>query len=131
MAWRRQEERQKKLDFEIAERHRAELSEQEVLREANRRKDEFLATLAHELRNPLAPIASAVQMLKMKGSLDRDLNWSRDVIERQVAQMARLLDDLFDLARINRNKLDIKKQRVQLAAKVASAGQRPISVKFK
>src|SRR4029077_3207688 len=84
-------------------------------------KDEFLATLAHELRNPLAPIRNAVQYLGMEGLTERDVKTARDVISRQVAVMVRLIDDLLDVSRISRNKLDIRKQRVELASVVESA----------
>jgi two-component system CheB/CheR fusion protein len=87
---------------------------EETLRDADRRKDEFLATLAHELRNPLAPIRNAVAILAKKGSLDPELNWSREVIDRQVDQMSRLIDDLLDIARIASGKLLIRKQRIPL-----------------
>jgi CheY-like chemotaxis protein len=91
------------------------------LQQADRRKDQFIATLAHELRNPLAPIRNAVAILKSKGLSDPDLNWARDVIERQVGQMSRLLDDLLDVSRITRNKLDLRKERVTLESIVDSA----------
>lgn len=93
----------------------------EELAEANRHKDEFLATLAHELRNPLAPIRNAVQYLGMEGLTGRDVKTAREVISRQVAVMVRLIDDLLDVSRISRNKLDIRKQRVELASVVESA----------
>lgn len=93
----------------------------EELAETNRHKDEFLATLAHELRNPLAPIRNAVQYLGMEGLTGRDVQTGRDVISRQVAVMVRLIDDLLDVSRISRNKLDIQKQRVELASVVESA----------
>jgi signal transduction histidine kinase/CheY-like chemotaxis protein len=91
------------------------------LREADRRKDDFLATLAHELRNPLAPIRNAVHILKTRGSDDPELVWSRQVIDRQVGQMARLLEDLLDVSRITRNKLELRKSRVTLASIVETA----------
>ncbi len=91
------------------------------LRLADRRKDEFLATLAHELRNPLAPIRNAAEIIKAKGPLDPDLAWGRDVIERQVGQMARLLDDLLDISRITRNTLALRRGRVTLASVIDSA----------
>jgi PAS domain S-box-containing protein len=94
---------------------------EEALKEADRRKDEFLATLAHELRNPLAPIRNAVAILKAKNPIDPELNWSRDVIERQVQQMARLLDDLLDVSRITRNKLQLRRQHIELSAAIQSA----------
>jgi signal transduction histidine kinase/CheY-like chemotaxis protein len=91
------------------------------LAEANRHKDEFLATLAHELRNPLAPIRNAVQILGLDGVAETGLKKARDVIDRQVTVMVRLIDDLLDVSRISRNKMDIRKQRVELAAVVESA----------
>ena len=91
------------------------------LAEAHRHKDEFLATLAHELRNPLAPIRNAVQYLGMEGLTERDVKTGRDVIARQVTVMVRLIDDLLDMSRISRNKLDICKERVELAAVLESA----------
>ena len=71
-----------------------------ALKEADRRKDEFLAMLAHELRNPLAPIRNAVQILRAKGPPMPELQWATEVIERQVQQMTRLVDDLLDVSRI-------------------------------
>ena len=85
------------------------------LAEAHRHKDEFLATLAHELRNPLAPIRNAVEYLGMNGLTEKDVKMGRDVISRQVTVMVRLIDDLLDISRISRNTLDIRKQRVLLA----------------
>ncbi|HET9386128.1 MAG TPA: PAS domain-containing sensor histidine kinase [Gemmatimonadales bacterium] len=90
------------------------------LREADRRKDEFVATLAHELRNPLAPIRNAVQALKTKGLPD-DLQWGRDVIDRQVSVMARLLEDLLDVSRISLHRLDLRRERVALASVLDAA----------
>jgi len=86
----------------------------ETLREADRRKDEFLATLAHELRNPLAPIRNAVHILHLEGSLSSELKLARDVIDRQTRQMSRLLDDLMDVSRIVRDRIDLRKERVDL-----------------
>jgi PAS domain S-box-containing protein len=90
-------------------------------KEEDRRKDEFLAMLAHELRNPLAALSNAAQILKAKGPPDPTLVWARDVIVRQLNGMARLLDDLLDVSRISRNKLELRKQRVELAAVIESA----------
>jgi signal transduction histidine kinase/CheY-like chemotaxis protein len=87
---------------------------EEALRESDRRKDEFLATLAHELRNPLAPVRNAIQILKLRGMPSPDLDWARDVIERQVQQMSRLIDDLMDVSRIARNTLELRRERVEL-----------------
>jgi PAS domain S-box-containing protein len=88
---------------------------EERLRDADRRKDEFIATLAHELRNPLAPIRNAVQVLKEPEGATQ-LSWARSVIERQVTQMARLLDDLLDVSRISRNRVELRIRRVTLAS---------------
>jgi PAS domain S-box-containing protein len=102
---------------DISNRKQAE----ESLKEADRRKDEFLATLAHELRNPLAPIRNAVQALMMKDSDDSDLRWCREVIDRQVRYMARLMDDLLDVSRITHGKLELRKERIDLASIVQGA----------
>jgi PAS domain S-box-containing protein len=111
--------------LDLYARHAADLIErlryEEALRDADRRKDQFLATLAHELRNPLAPIRSAVQVLRSKDWPDPDLAWGQDVIERQARQMARLLDDLLDVSRITRGKLELRRSRVELASVVESA----------
>ena len=93
----------------------------EQLAVVERRKDEFLATLAHELRNPLAPIHNAVQVLMMTGLRDPELKWSREVIDRHVRHMARLLDDLLDVSRITHGKLALRKERIRLAAVIQSA----------
>jgi signal transduction histidine kinase/ActR/RegA family two-component response regulator len=84
------------------------------LRDADRRKNEFLAMLAHELRNPLAPIQNAIQFLRMKGPSDQDLEWARDVIERQVQQMTRLVNDLLDASRITTGKISLTMEPVVL-----------------
>lgn len=86
----------------------------DALRDADRRKDEFIATLAHELRNPLAPIRAAVQVLKASAPQDEKVRWSHDVIARQVTHMARLLDDLLDVSRITRRRLPLQVAQVQL-----------------
>ena len=94
---------------------------EEALREANRSKDEFLATLAHELRNPLAPIRTANRILQLKGPPDPELQWARDMIERQMQQMTRLIDDLMDVTRISRNRLELRKELVELASVLRGA----------
>lgn len=86
------------------------------LQEADRRKDQFLATLAHELRNPLAPIASAARVLRLMATEDGDFQGALQVIDRQVAHLAHLVDDLMDVSRISRNKLELRKERVELRA---------------
>jgi signal transduction histidine kinase/CheY-like chemotaxis protein len=91
------------------------------LREADRRKDEFLATLAHELRNPLAPISNAVQILRL--NCPPELAEVRDVLDRQVSLMARLVDDLLDVSRITRGKVELRRERVELAAVVGNAAE--------
>lgn len=98
------------IAIDVTDRLKAE----EALREADRRKDEFLATLAHELRNPLAPIRFAAQMLKDRATSAQDTSWSLDVIERQVQQMARLLEDLLDVSRISHGKLALRKEHIEL-----------------
>jgi signal transduction histidine kinase/ActR/RegA family two-component response regulator len=94
---------------------------EEALRKADQRKDEFLATLAHELRNPLAPIRTAAEMLTLPNLTPKQLMWSRQVIHRQVEHMARLLDDLLDVARITRGKLQLRLQPVDLDTVVDTA----------
>jgi PAS domain S-box-containing protein len=84
------------------------------LKAGDRRKDEFLATLAHELRNPLAPVRNAVQVLRLKGPADPQLRWARDVIDRQVEYLTRLIDDLMDVSRITRDKLELRRQRIAI-----------------
>ncbi|MBI3409406.1 MAG: MASE1 domain-containing protein [Planctomycetes bacterium] len=88
---------------------------------ADRRKDEFLAMLAHELRNPLAPIRNAVQILKMPGVEASTLKSTRDIMERQVEHLVRLVDDLLDVSRIMRGKIELRKERIALAGAVARA----------
>ncbi|MDB5387190.1 MAG: hypothetical protein JWM11_2836 [Planctomycetaceae bacterium] len=91
------------------------------LQAADRQKNEFLSMLAHELRNPLAPIRNATQLLGLRASDEPDLQWIRDVIERQVVQMVRLVDDLLDISRITRGKIDLQRAPVELATIVAHA----------
>lgn len=93
----------------------------EAQQEANRRKDEFLAMLAHELRNPLAPIKNAVQLLKKQKSADPKLEWSLRIIDSQVTHLARLLDDLLDVARIMQGKIRLKTERFELNDMIMSA----------
>ena len=91
------------------------------LRDADRRKDEFLATLAHELRNPLAPIRNGLQVLRLSGTNGEAAAEVRSMMERQLKQMVRLVDDLLDVSRITRNKIDLKMHRIELATIVHSA----------
>ncbi|HYE80308.1 MAG TPA: ATP-binding protein, partial [bacterium] len=94
---------------------------EEALKEADRRKDEFLATLAHELRNPLAPIWNSLEILKATQGDPALLAQAIATMERQVGQMVRLIDDLLDISRITRNKLELRKERVALADMVRAA----------
>jgi CheY-like chemotaxis protein/two-component sensor histidine kinase len=96
---------------DITDRKAAE----ETLRAISRCKDEFLATLAHELRNPLAPLRNAVQILSLKAPPSSEVSGAIAVIERQMKQMTRLIDDLMDLSRVTRNKLELKGARAKLA----------------
>ncbi|MGH8206203.1 MAG: PAS domain-containing protein [Steroidobacteraceae bacterium] len=105
------------INLDISRLKRSE----EALREADRRKDEFLATLAHELRNPLAPIRNAAQLLEVPNADEHQRQWARQVIARQVQRMGLLLDDLLDVSRITRGRLELKRDRVSLAALVATA----------
>ena len=105
------------LSAEVAERRAAE----RALREADRRKDAFFATLAHELRNPLAPLSFATELLSRTGDAPERRERAVRVIERQVAHMVRLIDDLLDLSRITHGKLDLRRTRVSLAAVIESA----------
>jgi two-component system CheB/CheR fusion protein len=102
----------------LAEAERAHLSE---LQEGARRKDEFLATLAHELRNPLAPMRNAAQILRNPAISPAQAEWCRSVIDRQVSQMTRLLDDLLDVSRITRDLLQFRKETVALSKIIEGA----------
>jgi signal transduction histidine kinase len=106
-----------KLQSEVAERSRAE----EALKEADRQKDEFLAMLAHELRNPLAPIRNAVSLMRMKSLADPQLQLSRDVIDRQLTQLTRLVDDLLDVSRITRGKINLNPEVISIGDLIARA----------
>ena len=90
-------------------------------KEAERKRDEFLATLAHELRNPLAPIRNAVAILGRKGSQDPEVAWSQGVIERQIEQLSRLIDDLLDIERISRGKFMLRRTPVPLEVAIDMA----------
>ena len=92
-----------------------------ALKDADRRKDEFLATLAHELRNPLSPMRIAVTLLGRREGEDPELSRLRLVIERQVGHLTRLVDDLLDVSRITRDKLTLRKESVDLAAIIHGA----------
>jgi signal transduction histidine kinase/ActR/RegA family two-component response regulator len=103
--------------WSVVERKRAE----EALKDADRRKDQFLAVLAHELRNPLAPVRNAAEYLKSRDLPDADTQRSVRMVERQVAHMARLLDDLLDVSRISRGVLDLRLEPLDFADVAQSA----------
>jgi PAS domain S-box-containing protein len=102
---------------DITDRKRAE----RAVKDADNRKDEFLATLAHELRNPLASLRGAIQVMQVKGTADPDVRWARDVVERQVHQLTRLVDDLLDVSSFNQGKVNLQLGVVDLADVVARA----------
>ncbi len=104
--------------IDISERKQTE----EKLRDLNlqlsisdRRKDEFLATLAHELRNPLAPVRNVLEIMRVKEAKDPFVQWSRSIIERHVLQMTHLVDDLMEASRISQGRLELRKQHINLA----------------
>ena len=96
---------------------------EQVLKEADQRKDQFLAMLAHELRNPLAPISNAVQIMKVEGLNGPNFEWSVEVIEDQIKHMTRMVDDLLDVSRITRGKVVLQKEPVELEV-VVEPGRR-------
>ncbi len=113
-----------------APRQKAEALESEIrkckrmedaLHEAERRRDEFLATLAHELRNPLAPIRNATEIMRVADSDPARVAAARDLIERQITHLARLIDDLLDVSRITRGRLPLRVQTMELARAVELA----------
>lgn len=94
---------------------------EEALKDADRRKDEFLATLAHELRNPLAPIRNGLEIMRLSNGEREAVEQARSMMERQLSQMVHLVDDLLDLSRISRGKIDLRKERVDLGRVVQQA----------
>jgi PAS domain S-box-containing protein len=109
---------------DVSERKRAETALRAAagaLRDADRRKDEFLATLSHELRNPLAPIRNAVQLLKLNPQSAPQARTAREIIERQVQHMVRLVDDLLDVSRITLGQVNLKSERLALGAVLGDA----------
>ena len=105
------------LELEIQERKRME----DALHESERRRDEFLATLAHELRNPLAPMRNATEIMKVADADPVRLAAARALIERQVAHLVRLIDDLLDVSRITRGRLELRVHRTDLMTAVDMA----------
>ena len=92
-----------------------------ALREADRRKDEFLAILAHELRNPLAPISNSLHILRLCGELSPAMEQIRGIMERQVNHLVRLVDDLLEASRIKHDKIELRKEHIELAGVLCSA----------
>ncbi len=113
---------------DITARKRAE----DALRDADRRKSEFLAVLAHELRNPLAPVRNALQILRRGDGKREDAQPIFEMMDRQIAQMVRLVDDLLDVSRISHGTIEVRRERVELAAIVRQAVEtvRPLLVKM-
>ncbi|MEH6437989.1 hybrid sensor histidine kinase/response regulator [Massilia sp. DD77] len=109
--------RMRGVTVDVTERYQAELE----LREANRKKDEFLAMLAHELRNPLAPISTAAEMLRLSADDPARARKASEVISRQVKHMVSLVDDLLDVSRVTRGLVELEKDDVDVGAVVASA----------
>lgn len=105
------------ISMDVTERRKAE----EALKDVNHQKDEFLAMLAHELRNPLAPIRNAAQVLRAHSSGVPELEWARTVIERQTRHLVRLVDDLLDVSRMVRGKIVLKKASVEIAELIQHA----------
>jgi CheY-like chemotaxis protein len=109
------------LDRRVQERT-AELQASEArLLQANQRKDEFLATLAHELRNPLAPVRNAVELLKRQSGEPERVGWATELIDRQVRSLARLIDDLMDVSRINQGRIELRRELVTLGEVISDA----------
>jgi PAS domain S-box-containing protein len=106
-----------KVARDITERKHAEAA----LKEAARRKDEFLAILAHELRNPLAPIRNSLHLLRLTRSEDESMQKIGDMLERQVGHMVRLVDDLLEVSRITRGKIELRKEQVDVSSVLSSA----------
>lgn len=112
------------INIDITQRKAVEQAlrdSEERLKEADRRKDEFLATLAHELRNPLAPIRNALEVIRLAGDDKAALNQARAIMERQLAHMIHLVNDLLDLSRISRGKVTLRKESVAIATIIDQA----------
>jgi signal transduction histidine kinase/CheY-like chemotaxis protein len=99
----------------------AQKNAEEALKEADQRKDKFLATLSHELRNPLAPIRNALNVMRLRGFSTPELQDGWNMIDRQVSHMARLIDDLLDITRISLNRMDLRCRRMDLAEAIRAA----------
>jgi PAS domain S-box-containing protein len=120
----RVQERTAELRAEIGERARLEVELEKraaELEEADRRKTEFLAMLGHELRNPLAPVTHAVEVIRLRTEGNREVDHAREVLERQMRHLARLVDDLLDVSRITRGMVELRREGIELRAAVESA----------
>ena len=129
--------REDELDFLHTVSHYAtaafeRLRNMQKMREDDRRKDEFLATLAHELRDPLAPLSNVLELMKRGNGSDDILEQVRDTIDRQLSHLVQLVDDLLDMSRITRNRLDLRKRRVELSSVIHQAldAARPMAASF-
>ncbi len=111
------EDSNRKLHQESEERRNAEVS----LRLADKHKDEFLATLAHELRNPLAPMVNALSLMRSPNATKATIEQAQEIVDRQLSHMVRLVDDLLDVSRISRGKLTIRREPVELAQVLENA----------
>ncbi|HET9023715.1 MAG TPA: response regulator [Burkholderiaceae bacterium] len=105
------------LQVEVAERQQA----QALLQDANQRKDEFLAMLSHELRNPLAPIRNAAEVIRLSAPRDSKIGWATDVTERQVDHLTRLIDELLDVSRISQGKIVLQTRPLDLLEVIAQS----------
>src|SRR5438445_4269527 len=114
-------ERDDDMERRVAERTAALAEANARLVQADRRKDEFLALLSHELRNPLAALAAAIPLLRVQGQGNSDLEQSCEVIERQITYLTRLVDDLLDVSRMLRGKIQLSPERVELGTVIARA----------
>ncbi len=114
-------DKEQQLVRELEEEHAQLIEAHAQLADADRRKDEFLAMLAHELRNPLAPIHNGVHLLRRAELADPALCQARDIIYRQTAHLARIVDDLLDISRITRGKISLRLQRIEIADAIAQA----------
>src|SRR3989442_7516723 len=104
---------------DLTERKLAE----DALRNTDRRKDEFLATLSHELRNPLAPIRKALEVMRLEGTDTALVEHARATMERQLQQLVRITDDLLDVSRITQNKLDLRREQIDLRSVLEGAAE--------
>jgi signal transduction histidine kinase/CheY-like chemotaxis protein len=109
------------LERRVRERTEKLGRSEEALRDADRRKDEFLAVLGHELRNPLAPIRTAVHLMQMPGASDAMMRWGREIIDRQIDHLTRLVDDLLDVSRIVQGKISLHENSVEIGVVIDHA----------